>query len=101
MKKGYKRHIFLGVMLYVMLNCFAIGFMKVYMSSYNSVNREQLVMAQISDNENGKTVSIMGNSFTVSTKKESPSKQAFRTLVPIKIRIAEEIVRQTVKNIVQ
>ncbi len=101
MQRNCKRGVILGIIIYVMLNAFVWGIMKAYVGSHNSASREQLAMAQITDSEKGRNISIMGNSFEIpeDDKKENNALNALKTLVPVKIRAAEEIFENAVRKI--
>lgn len=103
MTRKTKRASILAVFIYIMINSFVWGLMKAYINSYNAVNHEQLVMAQISDSSEGKEISIMGNSFYISSERDERSNTAktISSLIPVKIRIAEELFMQTGQEIVQ
>ncbi len=103
MTRKTKRASVLAVCIYIMVNSFVWGLMKAYINSYNAVNHEQLVMAQINDSSDGKEISIMGNSFYISseTTDKSTTAKTIGSLIPVKIRIAAAIFMQTGQEIVQ
>ncbi len=98
-----KRAAILAVIMYIMINCLVWGFMKAYVNSYNAVNHEQLVMANISDKSDGKEIEILGNSFLISKIENDKNckKDAFQSLIPFKFRAVAEIFMQSTQNIVQ
>lgn len=101
MSRNFKRRITLAVIIYIMINCFAWGIMKAYINSHNCVSRDKLVMAQISDTENGKKVSVIGGSITIPDEKhrENDVYSSIKTLIPLKIRVAEEIFAEAAEKI--
>lgn len=103
MTRKTKRASILAVCIYIMVNSFVWGLMKAYINSYNAVNHEQLVMAQISDSSDGKEISIMGNSFYISseTNDKGNTAKTICSLIPVKIRIAAALFMQTGQEIVQ
>ena len=64
-KRKIKRASILAVIIYIMINGFVWGLMKAYINSYNSINRDKLVMAQITDKPDGKEIKILGGSFII------------------------------------
>lgn len=86
-------------MIYAMLNCFAWGIMKAYINSHNCVSKDKLVMAEISDNENGTTVSVIGNSITIPDNRDSSSLDCLRTLLPLNIRAAGRLFSEAAEEI--
>lgn len=103
MTRKIKRASILAVIIYIMINSFVWGLMKAYINSYNAVNHEKLVMAQICDSPDGKEISIMGSSFCINSEAEDSScaQKAVKSLIPVKIRAAAVIFMQTGQEIVQ
>lgn len=103
MTKKVKRASILAVCIYIMINSFVWGLMKAYINSYNAVNHEKLVMAQICESPDGKEISIMGNRFHIPSEagESSSISKALSSLISVKIRTAAAIFMQTGQEIVQ
>ncbi|MCM1225874.1 MAG: hypothetical protein NC320_00410 [Clostridium sp.] len=103
MTRKLKRASILAVIIYVMINLFVWGLMKAYINSHNAVNHDKLVMAEISDDKDGKRVSIMGNSFCVPEKEREKNgvDNALLSLLPSEIKAVSEIFRLSGQEIVQ
>lgn len=103
MTRKLKRASILAVIIYVMINFFVWGLMKAYINSHNAVNHDKLVMAEISDDKNGKRVSIMGNSFCVLEKEHEKNDvdNALLSLLPSEIKAVSGIFKMSGQEIVQ
>lgn len=96
-----KRASILAIIIYIMINSFVWGLMKVYINSYNAVNREKLVMAQISDKPDGRKIEIMGQSFVLPEENKNDMYTILNFIAPAKIKSISEIFKLIEKNIVQ
>lgn len=103
MNRKIKRASILIVITYIMINSLAWGLMKAYVNSYNAVNREKLVMAQVSDKPDGREVKILGKSFLLSQeeKQESEVLYAVKSVAPVKLKSISAIFKQIGLEIVQ
>lgn len=103
MSRRLKRAIMLSIIIYLLINGLAWGLMKAYINSYNAVNNEKLVMAKISDSREGVEISVMGNSICIPDKKNKADQKrsALNAVIPLKIRAAYDIFRQTGQIVVQ
>lgn len=103
MSRKIKRASIIAIIIYVMINSFVWGLMKAYINSHNAISHDKLAMAQVTDSPNGKKISVMGTCFYIPDKREDKSRVdcALQTLIPIKIRTASEIFRQTGQKIAE
>lgn len=103
MSRKLKRVSILAVIIYIMINSFVWGLMKAYINSHNAISNEKLVMAQITDSPNGKKISVMGNSFYISSEKKEDNrlKNTLESFIPAKIKAASEIFKRTGRDIVR
>lgn len=91
------------VIIYIMINGFVWGLMKAYINSYNAINSEKLVMAQLTDKSGGKEVKILENRFFLPDKldKDSNIYFAVRSIMPSRIRAVSEIFQRIGREAVQ
>lgn len=103
MSRRLKRAIILLIVIYLLINGLAWGLMKAYINSYNAVNNEKLVMAEISNSQEGMEISVMGNSICIPDKKNKADQKrsALNAVIPLKIRAAYDIFKQTGQLVVQ
>ena len=62
-KRKIKRASILAVFIYVMINGFVWGFMKAYLNSYNIISKDQLVMAEVNNNNSKTEIKILNKKF--------------------------------------
>ena len=102
-KTKIKRASILAFIIYIMINGFVWGLMKAYINSYNSINRDKLVMAQITDKPDGKEIKILGGSFII--PENNSDTQAVYTaawsLMPDKIKAAAKLFMRIGQDTVQ
>ena len=93
-KRKIKRASILAVIIYIMI---------AYINSYNSINRDKLVMAQITDKPDGKEIKILGGSFII--PENNSDTQAVYTaawsLMPDKIKAAAKLFMRIGQDTVQ
>lgn len=103
MVKKRKRAAILAITAYAVINGLVWGLMKAYVSSYNALSREKLVMADISECSGGREITVMGNSFVIKTEKKDG--RIAKAVLPVKVRavsgifakISQKIVRDILK----
>ena len=91
-KRKIKRASILAVFIYVMINGFVWGFMKAYLNSYNIISKDQLVMAEVNNNNS----KILNKKFYFDKNKSLQNTAGFLLyiILPDKIKTTAEIVMQ-------
>ena len=95
-KRKIKRASILAVFIYVMINGFVWGFMKAYLNSYNIISKDQLVMAEVNNNNSKTEIKILNKKFYFDKNKSLQNTAGFLLyiILPDKIKTTAEIVMQ-------
>ena len=95
-KRKIKRASILAVFIYVMINGFVWGFMKAYLNSYNIISKDQLVMAEVNNNNSKTEIKILNKKFYFDKNKSLQNTAGFllHIILPDKIKATAEIVMQ-------
>ncbi|MGN1481463.1 hypothetical protein [Porcipelethomonas sp.] len=95
-KKKIKRAAILAVFIYIMINGFVWGLMKAYLNSYNTVSKEQLVMAEVNNSKQKTEIKILNKKFYIDKNKtfQNTAGIILYILMPDKAKLSTEIVMQ-------
>lgn len=97
-KRKIKRAAILTAFIYIMINGFVWGLMKAYLNTYNIINKNQLVMAKVTNEKSGTEIKILNKKFYLS-KKQSMNNTAgiiLYIVLPDKYKATAEIIMQCV-----
>lgn len=94
-RKGKVRRAFLlTAAVYIILNIFLFGLIKAYINTNNTVSRNQLVMASVSETNDKTTIKLLGKNFEIdkNNNAETIAKICTYTVMSDKLRICTDIV---------
>lgn len=93
-KRKIKRIFILAAFLYITINIFIFGIMNAYINTNNTVSKNQLVMASVSENANITNIKILGRSFEIKkqTTAKNVSKACIYALMSEKLRICIDVI---------
>jgi len=93
-KKKIRRCFILIFSVYIILNYFVFGFIKAYVNTNNTINKEQLAIAYINDEQNIRNIEVLGKNFIID--KNNNINEYLRigiyTVMTDKMRISADIV---------
>ena len=78
-KRKIKRASILAVFIYVMINGFVWGFMKAYLNSYNIISKDQLVMAEVNNNNSKTEIKILNKNGEGNIKNVISGRRIYKT----------------------